>query len=123
MPQTEEAINHCKVAKVPMLVAITKIDKHNANPQMVREKLTAYGLVDEQWGGENIMVEVSAVTKQGVDTMLEMILLQSDMLELSANAASPARAVVLEAELDRAKGPVVNLLVIDGTLSLGDHVV
>ena len=123
MPQTEEAINHCKVAKVPMLVAITKIDKHNANPQMVREKLTAYGLVDEQWGGENIMVEVSAVTKQGVDTMLEMILLQSDMLELSANATSPARAVVLEAELDRAKGPVVNLLVIDGTLSLGDHVV
>ncbi len=123
MPQTEEAINHCKAAQVPMLVAITKVDKHNANPQMVREKLTAYGLVDEQWGGDTIMVEVSAVTKQGVDALLEMLLLQSDMLELSANPASPARAVVLEAELDRAKGPVVNLLVIDGTLSLGDHVV
>jgi translation initiation factor IF-2 len=123
MPQTEEAINHCRASGVPMLVAITKIDKHNANPQMVRERLTAYALVDEQWGGETIMVEVSAVTKQGVDTLLEMLLLQSDMLELSANAASPARAVVLEAELDRAKGPVVNLLVIDGTLSLGDHVV
>jgi len=123
MPQTEEAINHCKAAQCPMLVAITKVDKHNANPQMVREKLTAYGLVDEQWGGETIMVEVSAVTKQGVDALLEMLLLQSDMLELSANPASPARAVVLEAELDRAKGPVVNLLVIDGTLSLGDHVV
>jgi len=123
MPQTEEAINHCKAAGVPMLVAITKVDKHNANPQMVRERLTAYAIVDEQWGGETIMVEVSAVTKQGVDTLLEMLLLQSDMLELSANAASPARAVVLEAELDRAKGPVVNLLVIDGTLSLGDHVV
>ncbi len=123
MPQTEEAINHCRASGVPMLVAITKIDKHNANPQMVRERLTAYALVDEQWGGETIMVEVSAVTKQGVDTLLEMLLLQADMLELSANAASPARAVVLEAELDRAKGPVVNLLVIDGTLSLGDHVV
>ncbi|PKN47983.1 MAG: translation initiation factor IF-2 [Deltaproteobacteria bacterium HGW-Deltaproteobacteria-17] len=123
MPQTEEAINHCKVANVPMLVAITKVDKHNANPQMVREKLTAYGLVDEQWGGDAIIVEVSAVTKQGVDTLLEMLLLQADMLELSANPAAPARAVVLEAELDRAKGPVVNLLVIDGSLSLGDHVV
>ncbi len=123
MPQTEEAINHCKNANVPMIVAITKVDKHNANPQMVREKLTAHGMVDEQWGGDSIMVEVSAVTKQGVDTLLEMILLQAEMLELSANESSPGRAVVLEAELDRAKGPVVKLLLIDGSLSIGDQVV
>ncbi len=123
MPQTEEAINHCRAAQVPMLVAITKVDKHNANPQMVREKLTAYGLVDENWGGDTIMVEVSAVTKAGLDTLLEMILLQAEMLELTANPDAPARSVVLEAELDRAKGPVVNLLVLDGTLSVGDHVV
>ncbi|MBN2724791.1 MAG: translation initiation factor IF-2 [Deltaproteobacteria bacterium] len=123
MPQTIEAINHCRASKVPMIVAITKIDKNNASPQMVREKLTAHDLIDENWGGDTIMVEVSSVTKTGIDTLLEMVLLQSEMLELKANPQQRARGTVIEGQLDKSKGPIVNILITNGTLHVGDYVI
>ncbi len=123
MPQTVEAINHCKDAKVPIIVAVTKVDKNNANPQMVREKLTAHNLVDEKWGGDTIMVDVSAVNKTGVDTLLEMVVLQSELLDLRADPDGPCKGVVLEAELNKARGPVINILTLSGKLNVSDFVI
>ncbi len=123
MPQTKEAIQHAQNAGVPILVAINKIDKADADPYRVRQELTELGLVPEEWGGDTIMVEVSAVTGQGVDQLLEMVVLQAELLELRANPNKEAVGTVLEAALDRARGPVATLLVQEGTLHAGDMVV
>ena len=123
MPQTIEAINHAKAAGVPIIVAINKIDKPGANPERVKQELTQHGLIPEDWGGDTIMVPVSAKTGQGVDELLEMIALQSELMELKANPNRPARGVVLEAKLDKKRGPVATFLVQNGTLKVGDAVV
>ena len=123
MPQTVEAINHSKAAKVPIIVAVNKIDKANAEPERVRRELADNGLVPEDWGGDTIFVDVSAKQNQGIDNLLEMILLQSEMLELKANAEKLARGHVVEAKLDAGRGPVATILVQEGTLHAGDSVV
>ena len=123
MPQTIEAINHAKEAKVPILVAVNKIDKPGANPDQIRNKLSEQHLVPEEWGGDTIFVNVSAKTKQGVDKLLEMLALQAEVLELKANPKRAARGYVIEARLDRSRGPISTLLVEEGTLRLGDIVV
>jgi translation initiation factor IF-2 len=123
MPQTIEAINHAKEAKVPILVAVNKIDKPGANPDTIRNKLSEHQLVSEEWGGETIFVNVSAKTKQGIDKLLEMLALQAEVLELKANPKRAARGHVVEARLDRSRGPISTLLVEEGTLRLGDMVV
>jgi len=120
MPQTVEAINHARAARVPILVAINKIDKPEADPQRVKQDLTKYELVAEEWGGDTVMVEVSAREKTNLDLLLEMILLSADMLELSANPLRPATGVVLEARLDKGRGAVATVLVQNGTLKVGD---
>ncbi|KMY67777.1 hypothetical protein AAU61_07815 [Desulfocarbo indianensis] len=120
MEQTKEAINHSKAAEVPMVVAINKIDKPGAEPDKVRRELAELGLVPEDWGGDSIMVEVSAKTGQGVPELLEMLLLQAEVLELSANPDKMARGHVLEARLDKGRGPVSTILVQEGTLRNGD---
>ncbi len=120
MPQTIEAINHAKHAKVPIIVAITKVDKNNANVHKVREELVKAELVPEEWGGDTIILEVSAYTGQGVEELLEYISLQAEMLELKANPNKPAKAVVLEAKLDPKTGPKISVLVQQGTLHKGD---
>lgn len=120
MPQTVEAINHAKAAGVPIIVAVNKIDKPEAKPDMVRQQLSEYGLVPEEWGGDTIFVDVSAKTGEGVDTLLEMILLLAEIMELKANPDKPARGTVIEARLDRGKGPVATVLVQEGTLRVGD---
>ncbi len=120
MPQTVEAINHAKAAGVPIVVAINKIDKPDANPERVKQELSKYGLIPEEWGGETVMVPISAKTGQGVDELLEMVLLQAEMLELKANPDKPARGTVLESKLDPKRGPVATLLVQEGTLRVGD---
>ncbi|GBD98549.1 translation initiation factor IF-2 [bacterium BMS3Abin07] len=120
MPQTIEAIDHSKAAGVTMVVAINKIDKPEANPQKIRTELSEYGIVPEDWGGENIMVEVSAKQKTGIDELLEMILLQAEMLELKADPDMPARGAIIESKLDRGRGPVATVLVGAGTLKVGD---
>ncbi|MCA9595642.1 MAG: translation initiation factor IF-2 [Myxococcales bacterium] len=120
MPQTIEAINHAKDAGVPIVVAINKCDKPDAQPERVRRELSEHGLVPEEWGGETLSAEVSAVTGDGIDDLLEKVLLQSEVLELAANSDKPAVGVVVEAELDRGKGPVATILVQDGTLRRGD---
>jgi len=123
MPQTVEAINHAKAAGVPIIVAINKIDKPGANPERVKQELTQHGLIPEDWGGDTVMVPVSAKTGEGVDELLEMIALQADIMELKANPNKPARGVVLEAKLDKKRGPVATLLVQNGTLKVGDAIV
>jgi translation initiation factor IF-2 len=123
MPQTVEAINHAKAANVPMVVAINKIDKPNAQPDRVKQELTEYGLVPEEWGGDTIMVPCSALRKEGIDSLLEMILLVAELRELKANPARKARGVIIEAQLDRGRGPVATVLVQKGTLQVGDSVV
>src|SRR5450432_4193892 len=123
MPQTIEAINHAKEAGVPIVVAINKIDKPGANPEVIRNKLSEHELVSEEWGGTTIFVNVSAKTKEGVDKLLEMLALQAELLELKANPNKPAKGHVVEARLDRARGPISTILVEDGTLKLGDLVV
>ena len=123
MPQTIESINHAKAAKVPIIVAINKMDKENANPERIKQDLTAYNLVPEEWGGETIMVPVSALTGDGVDTLLEMILLQADVLQLRANPDRMAKGVIIEAKLDKARGPLATVLLRNGTLRVGDNVV
>jgi translation initiation factor IF-2 len=123
MPQTKEAINHAKAANVPIIVAVNKIDKHGAQPQQIRQELVGHGLQPEEWGGDTIYLDVSAVTGQGVDELLESIAVSAEMLELSANPKIPAEGVVLEAYLDRGRGPVANMLVRNGTLNQGDTVV
>ncbi len=120
MPQTKEAIQHAQDAGVPIVVAINKIDKADAEPDKVKQQLTEFGLVPEAWGGDTLMVEVSAVTGQGVDQLLELVLLQAEILELKANPHKEARGIVLEAMLDRARGPVATILVQEGTLKAGD---
>ena len=123
MPQTVEAINHVKAAEVPIIVAINKIDKADANPERVKQQLTEYGLVAEEWGGEAIMVEVSALKKTGLDTLMEMILLVAEMAELKANPDKPARGTVIEAKLEKGRGSVATVLIQEGTLRVGDSVV
>ena len=120
MPQTIEAINHAKAASVPIIVAINKIDKPGANSDRVKNALSEHGLISESWGGDTIMVEVSAKEKIGLDTLLEMILLQSEVLELKADPHRPAKGVVVEAKLERGRGPVATVLVQGGTLRVGD---
>ncbi|MDY4040733.1 MAG: translation initiation factor IF-2 [Collinsella sp.] len=123
MPQTIEAINHSKAAGVPIVVAVNKCDKPEANPDRVRQELTEYGVIPEEWGGQNMFVNVSAKQGQGIDDLLETILLQSDVLELKANPDTFASGYILEGKLDRGRGPVATLLVSRGTLHVGDAVV
>jgi len=120
MPQTKEAIDHAKAAKVPMIVAINKIDKPNANVERVRRELADANVLVEQWGGEVVSVEVSAVKKQGIDDLLDMILLTADLLDLKANPEMPAKGVVLEAQKEVGRGVVGTVLIQDGTLKVGD---
>jgi translation initiation factor IF-2 len=121
MPQTREAIDHAKAANVPIVVAINKIDKPGANPDNVKRELAELNLVPEDWGGTTVMVPVSAKKKQNLDQLLEMILLSTDILELKANPKHSASGAVLEAKLDRGRGPVATVLVQDGTLNVGDN--
>lgn len=121
MAQTKEAINHAKEAGVPIVVAINKIDKSNAKPEPVKQALAELGLVPEQWGGNTLYAEVSAKKKIGIEELLEQILLQAEILELKANPKKPARGVVIEARLDKGKGPVASILVKEGLLKAGDY--
>ncbi len=123
MPQTVEAINHVKAAEVPMVVAINKCDKPDADPERVKRGLTEHNLVPEEWGGDTVCVNVSAKSRQGLDQLLEMILLVAELQDLKANPNRPARGVVIEAQLDRGRGPVATALVQTGTLRVGDTVV
>ena len=123
MPQTVEAINHAKAAGVEIIVAINKMDKPSANPDRVKQELVEYGLVAEDWGGQTICVPVSAVTKEGLDSLLEMIILVAEMKELKANPNRNARGAIVEAQLDKGRGPVATVLVQNGTLQVGDPIV
>ena len=123
MPQTVEAINHAKAAKVPIIVALTKIDLPGADTERIKQQLTEYELVAEEWGGETIMAPVSAITGQGIEHLLEMIILVADVQELKASPESQARGVIVEAKLDRWRGPVATVLIQNGTLHAGDYVV
>jgi translation initiation factor IF-2 len=122
MPQTIEAINHAKAAEVPLVVALNKIDKGEANPEKVKQELLQHGVVPEEFGGEVAFVPVSAKTGKGVDELLERVLLQAEVLELKAPVQTPARGVVIEARLDKGRGPVATVLVRSGTLRRGDVV-
>jgi len=123
MPQTIEAINHAKAAKVPIIVAINKIDLPDVNPDRVKQQLAEHGLLVEEWGGDTIAVPVSALKKQGIDSLLEMILLVAEMQELKANPKRLAKGTIIEAELDKGRGPVATVLVQNGTLNVGDSIV
>ena len=123
MPQTIEAINHAKAANVPIIVAINKMDKPEADPERVKTDLTKYGIVCEDWGGDTIMCPVSAKTGEGVDELLEMILLQADTMELRANPNRLGRGVIIEAKLDKARGPLATVLMQNGTLHVGDNII
>lgn len=123
MPQTIEAISHAKAAGVQIIVAINKMDKEGANPERIKQQLTEYSLVPEEWGGDTICVPVSAKTKMGIDDLLESILLVAEVLDLKANPNRAAKGVVIEARLDKGKGPVATLLVQNGTLNAGDTIV
>ena len=123
MPQTIESINHAKAAGVPIIVAVNKIDKPGANPDKVRQELTEYGIIPEEWGGQNMFVNISAKKKIGIDELLETIILQADVLELKANPDTFASGNVLEAKLDRGRGSVATVLVTRGTLRIGDALV
>lgn len=120
MPQTIEAIDHAKAAKVPIIVAINKIDKPNANPEKIRQTLTEHELVPENWGGDTLYAEISAKQRKGIEELLEIILLQAEMLELKANPYKLAKGTVIEAKLDKNQGPVATILVQEGTLKVGD---
>jgi len=121
MPQTLEAIDHAKAASVPIIVAINKIDKPDAQPERIKQQLADRGLLAEDWGGEVVMVPVSAKTHQNLDLLLEMILLVADLQDLKANPTRPGTGTVLEAQLDRGRGPVATVLVRNGTLAVGDY--
>ncbi|OPJ61811.1 translation initiation factor IF-2 [Clostridium oryzae] len=123
MPQTAEAINHCKAANVPMIVAINKIDKPDANPDRVKQELSEYGLLAEDWGGDTICVPVSAKNKLGIDSLLEMVILSAEMLELKANPKRKAKGTVVEAKLDKGRGAIATLLVQNGTLHVGESII
>lgn len=120
MQQTVEAINHAKAAKVPIIVGINKVDKPNANVDRVKRELADQGLIPEEWGGDTTMVEISAKKRQGIGELLEMVLLQAELLELKANPSKPARGRVIEAKLDKGRGPVATILIQEGTLRAGD---
>jgi translation initiation factor IF-2 len=123
MPQTIEAIHHARAAKVPIIVAVNKIDKPNANPDHVMQELSDQGLVPEDWGGDTIFVKISAKKGTGIDDLLEMILLVAEIEEFKANPENVARGAVIEAELDKGKGPIATLLVQNGSLHIGDPIV
>ena len=123
MPQTVEAINHAKAAKIPIIVAINKMDKHGANPDRIKQQLTEYDLVPEEWGGETIICPISAKTRQGIDELLEMVILTAEVQELKANPNRPAKGTVIEARLDRTRGPIATLLVQNGTLNQADVII
>ena len=123
MPQTVEAIDHAKAAAVPILVAVNKIDRPDANPDRVRQELVAHGLQPEEWGGETIFANVSAKQREGLDSLLELLLLQADVLELKANPNAPASGPIIESRLDVGRGPVATMLVQRGTLKAGDAIV
>ncbi|WP_125153730.1 translation initiation factor IF-2 [Clostridium rectalis] len=123
MPQTAEAINHCKAANVPIIVAINKMDRPGANPDRVKQQLSEKGLLAEDWGGDVITVPVSAHTKEGIDSLLEMIVLTAEMQELKANSQRKAKGTVIEAKLDKGRGSVASLLVQNGTLHVGDSII
>ncbi len=123
MPQTLEAIDHAKAAGTPIVVAINKVDRESADPDRVRQQLSEHGLVPESWGGDTIVVEVSALASTGIESLLEQILVVAEVEELKANPDVPARAVVLEANLDTGRGPVATVIVQAGTLRIGDYVV
>ncbi|MEG2337745.1 MAG: translation initiation factor IF-2, partial [Clostridium sp.] len=123
MPQTAEAINHAKAAGVPIIVAINKMDKPAANPERVKQELTEHELVSEDWGGDTVCVPVSAKTGDGIDNLLEMIVLMSEMQDLKANPNRLAKGIVVEAQLDKGRGPVATILVQNGTLKVGDSIV
>ena len=120
MPQTMEAIDHAKAAEVPIVVAVNKCDKENAEPERIRQELTRFELVDEAWGGKTIMRNVSAMTGEGIDDLIEMLVLESELLELKANPKRQARGVVVESELSQQQGPTATILVQNGTLRVGD---
>lgn len=123
MPQTIEAINHAKAAEVPIIVAINKMDKAGANPERVKQELTEYELVTEEWGGDTIMVPVSAINNEGIDALLENILLIAEVQELKANPNTSAKGTIVEAQLDTGRGPVATVLIQNGTLKVGDSIV
>ena len=123
MPQTIEAINHAKAADVPIVVAVNKIDKPGANPDRVRQELTEYGVIPEEWGGETIICPISAKTGMGIDNLLDMVVLTAEMRELKANPNRSAHGAVIEARLDKGRGPVATLLVQNGTLKQGDVII
>lgn len=123
MPQTVESINHAKAAEIPVIVAINKMDKPEANPERIKQQLTEYELVPEEWGGETIICPISAKTGAGIDTLLEMVTLTAEMRELKANPARSAHGAVVEARLDKGRGPVATLLVQNGTLNQGDVII
>ena len=123
MPQTVEAINHAKAAEIDIVVAINKMDKPTANPDQIKQELTQYGLVPEEWGGDTICVPVSALTRQGIEDLLESVLLVADVKELKANPNRRAKGIVIEAKLDRGRGPVATVLVQNGTLRSGDTII
>ena len=123
MPQTIEAINHAKAAKIPIIVAVNKMDKHGANPDRIKQQLTEYDLVPEEWGGDTIVCPISAKTGQGIDQLLEMVILTAEMQELRANPNRAAKGTVIEARLDKTRGPIATLLVQNGTLHKGDLII
>ncbi|MGE4344808.1 MAG: translation initiation factor IF-2 [Geoalkalibacter sp.] len=123
MPQTREAINHAKAAGVPIVVAINKIDKPDANPERVKQELTEFELIPEEWGGETIFAEVSAKEQLNIESLLEMVLLQAEVMELKANPNKRGRGIIVEARLDKGRGPVATVLVQEGTLHVGDPIV
>ncbi len=123
MPQTVESINHAKAANIPIIVAINKMDKPEANPERIKEQLTKYELVPEEWGGETIICPISAKTGEGIDNLLEMVNLTAEMQELKANPNRSAHGAVIEARLDKGRGPVATLLVQNGTLKQGDVII
>ena len=122
-PQTIEAINHAKAAQVPIIVAINKIDKPEANPERVKQALSEHGLVSEEWGGDTIFTEISAKKRIGIEKLLELILLQAEIMELKANPAKAAKGTIVEAKVDRGRGPIATVLVQEGTLRIGDSFV
>ena len=123
MPQTIEAINHTKAAGVPIIVAINKIDRPNANPERVKKQLADVNLIPEEWGGDTIIVNVSALKREGLDELLEMILLVAEMAELKANYSCNAKGTVIEAKLDKGRGPVATVLVQDGVIAVGNPII
>ncbi len=123
MPQTVESINHAKAAEVPIIVAINKMDKPTANPDKIKEQLTKYDLIPEEWGGDTVIVPISAKTGQGLDELLEMVILTAEVQELKANPNRRAKGTVIEARLDKTRGPIATLLVQNGTLNQGDIVI